>query len=73
MNQALYDYFNNRLDEKIAAYGESRMVRDVARLRALNQQLHDKCVLQDTASSENVTLDKDMRPYNPDTVAYRIR
>ena len=72
-DQALYEYFNNRLDEKIAAYGESRMVRDVARLRALNQQLYDKCVVQDTASSGYVKLDKDMRPYNGDTVAYSIR
>ena len=72
-DQALYEYFNNRLDEKIAAYGESRMARDVARLRALNQQLYDKCVVQDTASSGFVKLDKDMRPYNGDTVAYSIR
>ena len=49
------------------------MVRDVARLRALNQQLYDKCVVQDTASSGYVKLDKDMRPYNGDTVAYSIR
>ena len=69
----MYEYFNNRLDEKIAAYGESRMVRDVARLRALNQQLYDKCVVQDTASNGNIKLDKDMRPYNGDTVAYSIR
>ena len=73
MDQALYEYFNNRLDERIAAYGESRMVRDVAKLRTLNQELYDKCVVQDTASSENVKLDKDMRPYNGDTVAYSIR
>jgi len=72
-DQALYEYFNNRLDEKIAAYGESRMVKDVARLRSLNQQLYDKCVVQDTASSGFVKLDKDMRPYNGDTVAYSIR
>ena len=72
-DQALYEYFNNRLDEKIAAYGESRMLRDVARLRALNQQLYDKCVVQDTASSGNIILDKDMRPFNWDTVAYSIR
>ena len=73
MDQALYEYFNNRLDERIAAYGESRMVRDVSRLRALNQQLYDKCVVQDSASSENITLDKDMTPFNKDTVAYSIR
>ena len=72
--QALYEYFNNRLDERIAAYGESRMVRDVSRLRALNQQLYDKCVVQDSASSGNIKLDKDMTPVNKDiTVAYSIR
>ena len=69
----MYEYFDNRLDEKIAAYGESRMVRDVARLRTLNQQLYDRCVVQDTSVSGNVKLDKDMRPYNGDTVAYIIR
>ena len=72
-DQALYEYFNKRLDERIAAYGKSRMERDVDRLRALNQQLYDKCVIQDTASSGYVKLDKDMRPYNGDTVAYSIR
>ena len=72
--QALYEYFNNRLDERIAAYGESRMVKDVSRLRALNQQLYDKCVVQDSASSGNIKLDKDMTPDNKDTtVAYSIR
>ena len=73
MNQALYEYFNKRLDDKIRSYGESRMERDVARLRALNEQLYDKCVLKDTSSSKDVQLDKDMRPYNGDTVAYSIR
>ena len=61
-----------RLDEKIISYGDSRMAKDVARLQALNQQLYDKCVIQDT-SENNVKLDKDMRPYNTDTVAYSIR
>ena len=73
MHQALYEYFNKRLDEKRKYYGESRMTRDVARLRALNQQLYDKCVLMDTSSSKGIKLDKDMRPYNGDTVAYSIR
>ena len=49
------------------------MERDVARLRALNQELYEQCVLQDTGSSNSVKLDKDMRPYNADTVAYSIR
>ena len=49
------------------------MARDVARLRVLNQQLYDKCVLKDTSSSKDVKLDKDMRPYNGDTMAYSIR
>ena len=73
MVQALYDYFNKRLDDNIRSYGEIRMARDVARLRALNQRLYEQCVLQDTGSSNNVKLDKDMRPYNADTVAYSIR
>ena len=49
------------------------MATDVARLRVLNQQLYDKCVLKDTSSSKDVKLDKDMRPYNGDTMAYSIR
>ena len=69
----MYDYFNKRLDDNIRSYGELRMERDVARLRALNQDLYDHCVLQDTGSSNSVKLDKDMRPYNADTVAYSIR
>ena len=69
----MYEYFNKRLDDKIRSYGESRMARDVARLRALNEQLYDKCVLKDTSSSKDVKLDKDMRPCNGDTVAYSIR
>ena len=69
----MYEYFNKRLDEKIQSYGESRMERDVARLRTLNEQLYDKCVLNDTSSSQGMKLDKDMRPYNGDTVAYSIR
>ena len=58
MVQALYDYFNKRLDDNIRSYGEIRMARDVARLRALNQRLYEQCVLQDTGSSNNVKLDK---------------
>ena len=73
MVQALYDYFNKRLDDNIRSYGEFRMARNVARLRAFNQRLYEQCVLQDTGSSNNVKLDKDMRPYNLDTVAYSIR
>ena len=73
MYQALYEYFNKRLDDKIRSYGESRMAKDVARLRALNQRLYDQCVVKDTSSSKDIKLDKDMRPYNADTVAYSIR
>ena len=71
--QALYNYFKERLDEKIRSYGESRMTRDVARLRVLNQGLYDQCVLEDTSSSKDVKLDQDMRPYNGDTIGYSIR
>ena len=73
LDQALYEYFNERLDEKIRSYGELRMASDVARLRVLNQQLYEHCVVKDTSSSNDVKLDKDMRPYNADTVAYSIR
>lgn len=73
LDQALYEYFNKRLDEKIRSYGELRMASDVARLRVLNQQLYEHCVVKDTSSSNDVKLDKDMRPYNADTVAYSIR
>ena len=69
----MYEYFNKRLDDKIRSYGQSRMAKDVATLRVLNQQLYDKCVLKDTSSSKDVKLDKDMRPYNGDTMAYSIR
>ena len=73
LDQALYEYFNKRLDEKIRSYGVLRMASDVARLRVLNQQLYEHCVVKDTSSSNDVKLDKDMRPYNADTVAYSIR
>ena len=31
------------------------------------------CAIPDTSSSKGIKLDKDMRPYNGDTVAYSIR
>ncbi len=43
----LYDHFAFRFDQRIYNYGAAKMTRDVARFRAMNQELLDQCVKLD--------------------------
>ena len=49
------------------------MERDVARLRQLNQDLYEQCVIVDTGSGARFKLNKDMVPYGKNIVSYSIR
>lgn len=40
----LYDYFNRTFWEKVDAFGEERMCREVTKLEEMNQMLKDRCI-----------------------------
>nr|XP_039262230.1 galactosylceramide sulfotransferase-like isoform X1 [Styela clava] len=42
----IYDYFLNRLNEKIQGYGIQRMTNEVEQLKKMLQEIEEKCVLE---------------------------
>lgn len=71
VDSAIYEYFTRRLDERIKAFDAAggMMSEQVKRLRALNKQLHDRCVV---ARVGNDLLSGKFRETNDDTLGYMI-
>ncbi len=49
----LYEHFMDVFDKKIEAYGRQRMTEDVARLRQMNIQIKEECVMKEVGPAED--------------------
>ncbi|XP_071503657.1 galactosylceramide sulfotransferase-like [Diadema antillarum] len=50
----LYNHFNRTFWEKVQAFGEERMRREVTKLEEMNQMMRDKCVEKVVINDKNV-------------------
>ena len=64
-DQALYDYFVKRLDDRIEAFGSLKMTKYVTQLRQLNKYVRKKCrIIYSKAAADNLKAEAIRKSFN---------
>lgn len=65
----LYDHFKAKLQEKMDEFGELEMAISLSRLRRLNQQLRESCVIRET---DRENLQGHFQDNSPVVLGYQV-